>query len=952
MKNIKRLGVLFVAIVGVLFGLASCVKTNSSSSESPKVSSSESSTDLAGSILDKAENAIAGFWENGEVVNSSVADFFISVSKVTVGGVEYNVSISWATDKETVITSAGAVIRPDAEEGGEDTTVVITATLTYETRTRDHDWSVLVEAVQFTGTILTVSELYGKFHGIKPATPDANKLYPGDQVRILNAVVVQTMASGYLVSDGTATAQVYLSNHGRTVGEKGKLTGLLINYYDQFEIGTNVAFTVESEGAANPETPVANGLSVLSGKGFMQVVEGKQNHIAGYADALVVAKESADIHKAVEIEAKVVAATTLPKTVVTPTASTWVSELVSASRTGLITSHADDAEYQLYLVDQTDPAKFARVHYTDPLYNTLRTLNGEVVTVNAWAYSLRDDYAGNANYSWASHGMPTWYLYVLGIADLTPEQIVAADKASLAIQTEFNVAGTIDLPEAGANGSTITWDYKETSANNAYINLGTGAVTLPEEGQVEVKLVATLTKEGTSDTKDFTVKVGQLTVLTIQELKTKIAGATSSSTAMLVKTQGIITMILPYTSGTGVAGNPSWFLEDATGGVYAYSTPLPAQAVVGTKIEVTAFAYTYQGLPEIVNTPDPAVITIVSQTNELPLATLNEVPASANNTDHVAERKEITGLFQKEGSNYFVQPLQSEGRFQVYLATVSVLGNSAEALTALNTALTTLVGKLVTVTAPLYLSGGTLRPYVIASSQVVEVSPLSDQQSVLIAALGLSLPASATENLTLATAGSNGTAISWASDKPASISTAGVVVRTEEDVTVTLTATITKGTASTSKTFEVVVTGLASVVELSSKIVGTNPSAYYQANSIGTEYFTGVPSGFSIVFEKATSSNGPRLDTDGQVRLYFGNTITITSATQNIRGVVLEFGAIGSNPASSFRITIGETVETLTPVANSSSARVSGSALTALIGNIATGSNTTYLKSITIWYAE
>jgi len=65
-----------------------------------------------------------------------------------------------------------------------------------------------------------------------------------------------------------------------------------------------------------------------------------------------------------------------------------------------------------------------------------------------------------------------------------------------------------------------------------------------------------------------------------------------------------------------------------------------------------------------------------------------------------------------------------------------------------------------------------------------------------------------TTDLTLLATGANGTTITWSSTTPGTISNAGVVTRPSAgsgDVTVTMTATITKGSETTTKTFTVTV---------------------------------------------------------------------------------------------------------------------------------------------------
>lgn len=76
------------------------------------------------------------------------------------------------------------------------------------------------------------------------------------------------------------------------------------------------------------------------------------------------------------------------------------------------------------------------------------------------------------------------------------------------------------------------------------------------------------------------------------------------------------------------------------------------------------------------------------------------------------------------------------------------------------------------------------------------------------AALSLGDLSGVTSNLTLPTTGSFGSTISWASSAPAVISTSGVVTRPsalDEPAQVTLTATLTRGSGTATKTFEATV---------------------------------------------------------------------------------------------------------------------------------------------------
>lgn len=85
---------------------------------------------------------------------------------------------------------------------------------------------------------------------------------------------------------------------------------------------------------------------------------------------------------------------------------------------------------------------------------------------------------------------------------------------------------------------------------------------------------------------------------------------------------------------------------------------------------------------------------------------------------------------------------------------------------------------------------------------------ITDGQAVVKDLAALKLPEKVKENIDLPVVGENGTTISWSSSAPESISNTGLVVRPnvgESDATVTLTATVTKGTESDTKEFTIIV---------------------------------------------------------------------------------------------------------------------------------------------------
>ena len=88
---------------------------------------------------------------------------------------------------------------------------------------------------------------------------------------------------------------------------------------------------------------------------------------------------------------------------------------------------------------------------------------------------------------------------------------------------------------------------------------------------------------------------------------------------------------------------------------------------------------------------------------------------------------------------------------------------------------------------------------------------VSDDDAVSNDLAALSLPTTVTGDLTLPSSGDYGSTITWATSDKNAVTAAGKVNRTSSDVTVTLTATVKKGDASQTKSFDVTVKADADV---------------------------------------------------------------------------------------------------------------------------------------------
>ena len=119
-------------------------------------------------------------------------------------------------------------------------------------------------------------------------------------------------------------------------------------------------------------------------------------------------------------------------------------------------------------------------------------------------------------------------------------------------------------------------------------------------------------------------------------------------------------------------------------------------------------------------------------------------------------------------------------------------------------------------------------------SFVVKVLPLGGEVQTDKAAVhddrnAIVIPLFTTADMDLPTSGASGSAISWSSSNPAAISDAGKVTVSYSEQKVTLTATITKGEASATRTFAVTVGRIVSEDDLVTKTV-YQLREYYQTH--------------------------------------------------------------------------------------------------------------------------
>ena len=340
--------------------------------------------------------------------------------------------------------------------------------------------------------------------------------------------------------------------------------------------------------------------------------------------------------------------------------------------------------------------------------------------------------------------------------ELTPEEAVAAAKAALEVSYEPGdsasaVRQDVTLATAGTEETTVSW----ASSNTAVI-AADGTVTRPAigAGDATVTLTATISKETASDTKTFVVTVKQevdpadALAEAVDALDVGyVAGDSASSVT------ADVTLVTSGLNGTTV----SWASNNA-----AIST---SGAVTRSETEDVTVTLTATVTLGALTDTKTFVLTVIIDEAE---------PCWTETATDTANNFYIAGTID----------------LNTYLAYGAEYG--------------------YTTPMTLYKVDGEWLAEMDIDPSCFE--PATDEEAVAdgIADLVVGYAAgdsasSVTADLTLATSGSAGTSVSWASSNTAVVAADGTVTRPAANTQVTLTATVSKGAASDTKTFTVTV---------------------------------------------------------------------------------------------------------------------------------------------------
>ncbi|MBN2504793.1 MAG: hypothetical protein JXB20_05565, partial [Bacilli bacterium] len=440
------------------------------------------------------------------------ADFLIPGA---YGSGDAQATITWVSGNTDIATVSAAVdedgfytvtvTRPKADDGGVNTSVILTATIAIGEDDLEVQKTILVLAESSSTPVTTIAE--------------GMELPFGTNVKWEDMTVFGIDEAGFFFTDGTDLMYVYGSDYAAqvTVGEVYDIIGPISLYNAVPEVqdaGSVVVKINDSEATARTLAPTT-----------ATIAEIIANH-EGY--------DSADPMKFGYY---------------TVTAKSFYYD------------HLKGDNYNTYLVptDATvlDKEEAIRVYYKSNKA-AVEALHGETITLNIVIFAFN---------SGADYG--DWYADFLGTADditvafASDQDAVDAALATLQFPNAILEATTLDLP-ASIYGVDLT--YASTDA--AVISPTTGVVDLTSlTTQVSVDLTVSAAKGSATGQQVFTIKVGELPLLDIATALTKADGEIIKVQGVVTKVDSNNFFIQDATGGMMVyQGSSSTFTSLAVPG--------------------------------------------------------------------------------------------------------------------------------------------------------------------------------------------------------------------------------------------------------------------------------------------------------------------------------------------------------------------------------------------------
>ncbi len=689
-----------------------------------------------------------------------VASFQVPTS--LAGGV----TAAWESNNPGVI-SFGApasgianvtVNRPAVGQG--DAVVTITATLSLKSELSDEiltkEWSIQLTVKENTVVEITIETIADILAIVDPAYDGVDYAVSIDNVTVF---VNGGIPFGY---DGTGIIQLFQAGSGIEAGKVYNIEGTLDWYYGIWEIKGAVGTEVTNATPQIPTKEVVTSVDAL----LAELVADGAHAYANVADGNF--------------------------------------EPIYATVTGKIYMiPGDSGNYNTFILDSDTttfvpgtasmPANGLMLYYQTNDLDYVRSFNGFEVSLDVVIYTYR------------SNNLAFAVFYVGGpngiVAKLNDQQKVDLAKNSLTLPAEIYEEGkTLDLVTKGLNDVNVAWSFKDVNdPNNVLLNLTTGAVTLPASGtRQDVILVATITSGSVTEIKEITVKVGEIPLTSVADVK----AATSNTLKFRI-------------SGTviGYNGHRQISISDATGAITVYTSVEGAatlRLLIGKQVQIIGTRTVFSGLIQLTNTVvlDLEVDGVISASIDLRTIELWD---AASLLPYQAGKVSVTNLkVTAVGTNDFGN-VDLTLVDEVTLKTIKFFWDSRQPLVGSADFIKALVvGDYVSFENAL-LTWRSNNPVLAIDDalQVVEgESPvLTDDEELALDKALLDVATTVTSSFELPLTLANGTTVVWESSLPSVIASDGTFTQPAVDTVVTLTATLTNGIATDTKVFELTAKG-------------------------------------------------------------------------------------------------------------------------------------------------
>ncbi len=622
-------------------------------------------------------------------------------------------------------------------------TVILTATLHYGTATVTKEFEVIVL------TFAPYTEVADIAAALAAYTAAGTNVY----VQIPDLTVVGLFTTGYMVYDGTTIMQVYKTPTAEVVvGAVFTIRAEITNYYGSMELlgSANMPLVLfPSEATAEVLAP-----TVFTGS----ITE----YIASLPAYPLVGTLT---YQYVQLTAQVQVDDPL---------GNYETFLVDTNFTGTDINSSGTGAFIMNALMVYYPGNIAAV----------RAYSGLDVTLNVFLFAQRTN---NKIYTVIFTGVED----DINVVPLTDTELVDFAKTTVesTFKSEYVLPTTITLP-ALIEGVAVTY-----ASDNVLFDAATGALTMPATGQEDVTVTATLTKGDVTAEQTVTFKAGDKPVQTVAE-------AILVETGELVHVVGVITASQYYRT---------FFIQDATGGMAIYTSSATFIAFLtenyGKEVDIVGTRAAYNGLNQI------SSVVINSLVGDATMPTAVNVDAagldSAALLEYQGQLVEFTGLavtarVTDSYGNVTITLYDASSNKQVTMKWDSRVALSTEAAALLATIA---VNDVVDVITPLAWSNG---PYLyFTSSTAVTEVVLTDAERVDLAKAAVIGYFAAEYNVatTLAPKTSlfGATIVYDTASEYFNVTTGAVTIPTIGRETVTVTATITLGTATDTATIEFIV---------------------------------------------------------------------------------------------------------------------------------------------------